>query len=102
MMKGICDDSIVCGGIVVFECPSLIGRGGEMNVGVFVGEVHVPRERVEGNPILRRGRKNVAIATLIIITASASASDAIPYAIAVHDHVFWGDRQTLGEGLLME
>jgi hypothetical protein len=96
MMKGIIDDSIVCGGIVVFECPSLIGRGGEMNVGVFVGEVHVPRERVEGNPILRRGRKNVAIATLI----TASASDAIPYAIAVHDHDFWGDRQTLGEGLM--
>lgn len=98
MMKGICDDSIVCGGIVVFECPSLIGRGGEMNVGVFVGEVHVPRERVEGNPILRRGRKNVAIA----IVTNASAGAAIPYAIAiaVRDHDFWGDRQTLGERLM--
>ena len=97
MMKGICDDSIVCGGIVVFECPSLIGRGGEMNVGVFVGEVHVPRERVEGNPILRRGRKNF-IAIVTVTTASAGA--AIPYAIAVYDHDFWGDRQTLGERLM--
>lgn len=49
----------VIGRVVVIELPSFSGRRGEMNIGMLVGDVEIPRQVVEGNVFPGRGREFV-------------------------------------------
>ena len=70
------DRALVGGRIVVLERPSLVGRGGQMEVIMLVGEVQIPGERAKVNSFL--GRRE-----LVVVAVDVDVDVAVAIAVVV-------------------